>query len=145
LNVRFLSYLGVMKASKGKNTADILPTKSELEVLRLLWKNGPSTVRAVHEKLNEHKDAVQYTSTLKLMQVMTEKGMLYRDESSMKHIYSAALEEEKTKGSLLSRFLDSMYDGSVSNLMVALLGNDKTSKKEMEAVKEMLKKLDNGK
>jgi BlaI family transcriptional regulator, penicillinase repressor len=134
-----------MKASKEKKVTEIFPTKSELEVLQLLWKHGPSTVRFVHDALNEQKEAVQYTSTLKLMQVMTEKGMLHRDERNMKHIYSAALEEEKTKGSLLSRFLDSMYDGSVSNLMTALLGNDKTSKKELEAVKEMLKKLDQGK
>jgi predicted transcriptional regulator len=96
----------------------------------------------VHDTLNEQKEAVQYTSTLKLMQVMTEKEMLTRDETNMKHVYSAALEEEKTKGTMLTRFVDSMYDGSVSNLMVALLGNDKTSEKEVEVLKAMLKKLD---
>ena len=131
-----------MKVRKESVSKEIVPTKAEMDVLQVLWQHGPSTVRFVHDTLNEQKEAVQYTSTLKLMQVMTEKGMLTRDESSMKHIYSAALEEGKTKGSMLSRFVDSMYDGSVSNLMVALLGNDKTSKKELQVLKEMLKKLD---
>ncbi len=142
LNVRFLSYLGVMKVKKDIQGKETVPTKSEMDVLQILWQHGPSTVRFVHDTLNEQKEAVQYTSTLKLMQVMTEKGMLTRDESSMKHIYSAALEENKTKGNMLTRFVDSMYEGSVSNLMVALVGNDKTSEKELEVLKEMLKKLD---
>jgi predicted transcriptional regulator len=131
-----------MKVKKDIQGKETVPTKSEMDVLQILWQHGPSTVRFVHDTLNEQKEAVQYTSTLKLMQVMTEKGMLTRDESSMKHIYSAALEENKTKGNMLTRFVDSMYEGSVSNLMVALVGNDKTSEKELEVLKEMLKKLD---
>lgn len=112
-----------------------------MDVLQILWTNGPSTVRFVHDMLNTQKEAVQYTSTLKLMQVMAEKGMLARDESSMKHIYRPLLEEEKTKGQLLGRFLDSMYNGSVSNLVLALLDNEKTSEKELQLLKEMAKKL----
>jgi BlaI family transcriptional regulator, penicillinase repressor len=131
-----------MKARKDMQTKEAVPTRSEMDVLQILWQHGPSTVRFVHDTLNEQKEAVQYTSTLKLMQLMAEKGMLTRDESNMKHIYSAALEEKKTKGTILTKFVDSMYDGSVSNLMVALMGNDKTSKKELEVLKEMLKKLD---
>jgi len=131
-----------MKVRKENSARDTVPTKAEMDVLQVLWKHGPSTVRFVHDTLNEQKEAVQYTSTLKLMQVMVEKEMLTRDETNMKHIYRAALEEEKTKGTLLTRFVDSMYEGSVSNLMVALLGNDKTSDKELEVLKEMLKKLD---
>jgi predicted transcriptional regulator len=130
-----------MKGSNRNSAKEITPTKSEMDVLQVLWKLGPSTVRIVHETLNEQKDAVQYTSTLKLMQVMAEKGMLARDETNMKHIYSALLEEKKTKGFILERLVDSLYDGSVSNLMIALLGNDKTSKKELQKVKEMLKNL----
>jgi BlaI family transcriptional regulator, penicillinase repressor len=118
-----------------------MPTKTEMDVLQVLWTHGPSTVRFVHEILNTQKEAVQYTSTLKLMQVMAEKGMLARDESSMKHIYRPLLEEEKTKGFMLGRFLDSMYNGSVSNLVLALLDNEKTSKKELQLLKEMAKKL----
>ena len=120
----------------------IVPTKTEMDVLQVLWKYGPSTVRFVHDKLNEQKEAVIYTSTLKLMQVMKEKGMLDRDESSMKHVYSAALEENKVKGNMLDRFMDSMYEGSPSSLMVALLGNDKTSADELKKIKDLLNKID---
>jgi BlaI family transcriptional regulator, penicillinase repressor len=118
------------------------PTKSELEILQVLWKYGPSTVRFVNDKLNEDTRPVQYTTTLKLMQIMAEKGILKRDESSMKHIYRASQEEQQTKGFLLERFIDSMYQGSPSSLLMQLLGNKKTSKKELQAIRELLKKLD---
>ncbi|MEO5890611.1 MAG: BlaI/MecI/CopY family transcriptional regulator [Ferruginibacter sp.] len=118
------------------------PTKSELEILQVLWKSGPSTVRFVNDTLNEQKRAVQYTSTLKLMQIMVEKKMLKRDETNMKHIYIAAIEEQKTKSFLLDRFVDSMFNGSASNLMMQLLGNKKTSKKELQEIKDLLDKLD---
>ena len=121
------------------------PTKSELEILQILWKHGPSTVRFVNDTLNEMKRAVQYTSTLKLMQIMAEKKMLTRDESSMKHIYHAAIEEQKTKSALLEKFVDAMYNGSASSLMLQLLGNKKTSKKELQAIKDMLTQLDKDK
>ncbi len=128
-----------------KDDKVIVPTKTELDVLQVLWKNGPCTVRFVHDKLNEQKEIVQYTSTLKLMQVMKEKGMLERDETNMKHIYTAAVEEDKVKGNLLGRFVDSMYNGSASSLMLALLDNDKTSAAELQKIKELLNKIDNGK
>ncbi|MGF7074639.1 BlaI/MecI/CopY family transcriptional regulator [Mucilaginibacter sp. R-33] len=131
-----------MSLFKKDITADLTPTKTEMDVLRVLWQHGPSTVRFVHDKLNEQKEAVIYTSTLKLMQVMKEKGMLERDETNMKHIYSAAVEEDKVKGNMLGRFVDSMYNGSPSDLMVALLGNDKTSAEELRKIKELLKNLD---
>lgn len=118
------------------------PTRSELEILQVLWENGPSTVRFVNDKLNEEKRAVQYTSTLKLMQIMVDKQLLTRDESQMKHVYNAAVEEQQTKGALLDRFVETMYKGSASSLMMQLLGNKKTSKKEWEAIREMLKHLD---
>src|ERR1700712_114581 len=113
----------------------IVPTKTELDVLQVLWKHGPSTVRFVHDKLNEQKEIVQYTSTLKLMQIMKEKGMLDRDETNMKHIYSATVAEDKVKGNMLGRFVDAMYNGSASNLMMALLKDDKTSAAELEKIK----------
>jgi BlaI family penicillinase repressor len=118
------------------------PTKSELEILQVLWQHGPANVRFVNNKLNEQKRIVQYTSTLKLMQIMVEKGILKRDESNMKHIYSPALEEQKTKSFLLDRFLDSMYNGSPSSLMMQLLGNKKTSRKELQAIKDLLEKME---
>lgn len=118
------------------------PTKSELEILQVLWKHGPSTVRFVNDTLNEEKREVHYTSTLKLMQIMTEKELLVRDESSMKHVYSAATEEQKMKGLLLDKFVDNMYNGSAGNLVLQLLGNKKASKKELQDIKDLLNKLD---
>jgi predicted transcriptional regulator len=120
----------------------IEPTKSELEILKVLWQNGPSTVRFVNDKLNEQR-LVQYTSTLKLMQIMFEKGLLTADKSSMKHIYGAALEEKKTKGALLEKFVDSLYDGSKASLMMQLLGNKKTAPEELAEIRKLLDKLEN--
>ena len=128
------------EAKKGKDFPE--PTRSELEILQVLWQHGPSTVRFVNEQFNKQKREVQYTSTLKLMQIMADKGLLNRDESQMKHVYSAAQEENKTKGILLDKFVDTMYNGSAANLMMQLLGNKKTSKKELEMIKDLLRKLD---
>jgi len=119
------------------------PTKAQLEILQVLWKHGASTVRFVNDQLNQQKDEpLSYTSTLKLMQIMLEKEMLHRDESNMTHVYSAALEEHKTKKVVLDKFVDSMYGGSVKNLMMELLGNDKTSKKDWDTINDILNKLD---
>ena len=119
------------------------PTKAQLEILQVLWKHGASTVRFVNDQLNQQKDEpLSYTSTLKLMQIMLEKEMLHRDESNMTHVYSAALEEQKTKKVVLDKFVDSMYGGSVKNLMMELLGNDKTSKKDWDTINDILNKLD---
>ena len=125
---------------KKDNDKKAEPTKSELEILQVLWKYGPSTVRFVNDTLNEQKRAVQYTSTLKLMQIMVEKKILARDESNMKHVYSAAVEEQKFKGFLLDRFVDSMYNGSAASLMVQLLGNKKASKEELDQIRKLLDK-----
>ncbi len=127
---------------KKDNTPALEPTKSELEILQVLWKNGPATVRFVNDTLNEQKRTVQYTSTLKLMQIMAEKKMLKRDETNMKHVYIPVMEEDKTKGFLLEKFVDSMFNGSASNLMMQLLGNKRTSKKELQEIKDLLNKLD---
>jgi predicted transcriptional regulator len=131
-----------MMMFKEDSIKEIVPTKTELDVFQVLWQYGPSTVRFVHDKLNEQKNIVQYTSTLKLMQVMKEKGMLERDETNMKHIYRAVVAEEKVKGGLLGRFVDSMYNGSASSLMLALLDSDKTSAEELQKIKELLNKTD---
>jgi len=120
----------------------MIPTKTEMDVLMILWKYGPSTVRFVHDKLNEQKEAVIYTSTLKLMQVMKEKGMLDRDETNMKHVYNAVLQEGKVKGGMLDRFIDNMYNGSPSDLIVSLLGNEKTSADELQKIKDLLNSID---
>ena len=97
-----------MNSEQDKNSRKFDPTKSELEILQVLWKHGPSTVRFVNDTLNEQKRAVQYTSTLKLMQIMVEKNILKRDESAMKHVYRPAVEEKTFKGFMLDRFVDSL-------------------------------------
>ncbi|MBV9987755.1 MAG: BlaI/MecI/CopY family transcriptional regulator [Chitinophagaceae bacterium] len=125
---------------KSKTAAE--PTNAELEILQVLWEFGPSTVRFVHEKLTGQKKEVQYTSTLKQMQVMTEKGLLTRDESQMKHVYTPAEKEKDVKSRFLNKFVHSFYQGSASQLVLQLLGEKKTSKKEIQAIKEMLKNLD---
>lgn len=118
------------------------PTKSELEILQILWQHGPATVRLVNDELNARNRIIKYTATLKLMQIMFEKGLVVRDESQMKHLYSAAQEEKKTKGVLLDRFIDTLYNGSTSNLMMQLLGNKKTSSQDIDQIRQMLKDLD---
>ena len=119
----------------------IEPTRSELEILQVLWEQGALTVRAVNDELLKQKE-VNYTTTLKLMQIMAEKGILKRDESQMKHVYSVAEEEQKTKEHLLDKFVDTMYKGSASKLVMQLLGNKKTSDQELQEIKEILKKLE---
>lgn len=129
-----------MKANQSANNIPE-PTRAELEILQVLWEFGPSTVRLVNDKLNEQRDII-YTSTLKQMQVMTEKGILKRDESQMKHIYMPVEAENKTKNQLLDRFVNTLYKGSASNLVMQLLGNKKTSKEDLAAIKKMLGELD---
>jgi predicted transcriptional regulator len=114
------------------------PTRSELEILQVLWQHGPNTVRFVNDRLNEQKREVNYASTLKLMQIMVEKGLLRRDESQVKHIYSPASEEFKTKSLLLDRFVDSLFNGSVSSLMLHLVDNKKASARELEDIRKLL-------
>ena len=119
------------------------PTRSELEILQVLWQFGPSTVRFVNDRLNEQKREVNYASTLKLMQIMAEKGLLHRDEGQVKHIYSPASEEYKTKSLLLDRFVDSLFNGSVSSLMLHLLDNKHASQSDLEAIRKLLNKSKN--
>lgn len=130
-----------MKQENYTPSSDIEPTKSELEILQVLWSAGPSTVRQVNDQLNNLRQ-VNYTSTLKLMQIMAEKGILKRDESQMKHIYHVVEDETKTKENLLGKFVDNLYEGSSSKLVMQLLGNQKTSKEELQAIKDMLNQLD---
>ncbi len=126
--------------SKKEENKTLEPTKSELEILQVLWEIGPATVRVVNDELLKQKD-VNYTTTLKLMQIMAEKGILKRDETQMKHVYSVVEEEEKTKGHLLEKFVDSMYKGSSSKLVMQLLGNKNTSAAELQEIKALLEKL----
>jgi len=130
-----------MKAENNNTPDKSEPTKAEVDILTVLWKHGPSTVRFVHDQLNIFKE-VNYTTTLKQMQLMAERGFLKRDETSMKHIYEAKEEERKTKSVLLDRFVDHLYGGSAGNLVMQLLDNKKASKEELDAIRAVLDQLD---
>ncbi|WP_353718850.1 BlaI/MecI/CopY family transcriptional regulator [Dyadobacter sp. 676] len=131
-----------MKDKGSKNQSSPEPTRSELEILQVLWEFGPSTARFVNDHLNEHKRKVIYMSTLKLMQIMVEKGLLKKDESQLKHIYSPAQEESKTKSFLLDRVVDTLFNGSAGKLMMQLLGDKEMSEKEWEVFSEVIRKID---
>lgn len=118
------------------------PTKSELEILQILWAFGPSTARFVNDHLNQHTRKVIYMSTLKLMQIMVEKGFLKKEEGQVKHIYWAVVEEAKTKGMLLDRMVGTLFNGSAANLMMQLVSNKNLSASDMKTVQELIKKLD---
>lgn len=128
-----------MKPEKEDKKAE--PTKGELEILQVLWAQGPSTVRFVNDKLNEQRE-VNYTSTLKTMQIMADKGLVKRDESRMKHVYHAAEEEQKTKDHLLDKFVESVYQGAAGKLVMQLLGNRPTSKEDLASIREILDRLE---
>lgn len=117
------------------------PSKAELDILTVLWKNGPSTVRFVHNQLQLIKE-VNYTTTLKQMQLMTEKKLLKRDESAMVHVYSVLEKESKTKSNLLNRFLNQVYGGSAGKMVIQLLNDKKATSEEIETIRNILDKLD---
>ncbi|OCX52291.1 transcriptional regulator [Mucilaginibacter sp. PPCGB 2223] len=131
-----------MKSPKKEKSASSEPTKSELEILQVLWQYGPSTARFVNDQINQEKRPVIYMSTLKLMQIMIEKGLLKKDDSQMTHIYRAAVEENKTKGAMLDRVVDNLFNGSAGSLMMQLLGNKKLSAEERAEFEELIKKID---
>jgi len=119
---------------------EIKPTESELEILQLLWKMGKATVREVHEELAKTK-AAGYTTTLKLMQIMDEKGLVERDTSSKTHIYQAVYTQENAQVSALDRILSTVFEGSTSELVIQALGHHKASKDEIEAIKKYLEQF----
>jgi BlaI family penicillinase repressor len=113
------------------------PTASELEILHVLWEHGPSTVREVHQELSE-KRPIGYTSVLKLMQIMTTKGSLRRNEQQRAHVYEAVQPAEKTKRQLALDVLQRVFDGSASQLMMHALADRKGSKEEVEELRRLL-------
>jgi len=124
------------------NTKTIRPTESELEILQTLWAKGLATVREVHEDLAKTKD-VGYTTTLKLMQIMHEKGLVKRDDSMRTHVYQAAVNKENTQKHLLSKMIDSLFGGSSTQLVIQALGENKASPEELEKIQALLDNLKN--
>ncbi|HZG25922.1 MAG TPA: BlaI/MecI/CopY family transcriptional regulator [Chitinophagaceae bacterium] len=123
-------------------TKYIKPTESELEILTVLWQRGLASVREVHEELARNKD-VGYTTTLKLMQIMNEKGLVKRDASVKTHIYQAAVSKEKTQRHLLGKMIDGLFGGSSTQLVIQALGNHKASREELDAIQTLLNDLKN--
>jgi BlaI family penicillinase repressor len=120
-------------------TERMKPTGSELEILRILWARGPSTVREVHEALNHSKKKqIGYTSVLKLMQIMTEKGTVRRNEEQRAHVYEANQAAEKTKRQFAGDVLQRVFDGSASELMMHALAGRKGSREEIEELRRLL-------
>ncbi|HKW33014.1 MAG TPA: BlaI/MecI/CopY family transcriptional regulator [Candidatus Acidoferrum sp.] len=113
------------------------PTASELEILRVLWARGPSTVRDVHEALSEKKD-LGYTTVLKLLQIMTAKGTVRRDEDRRAHVYEACQPATETKRQLVGDVLQRVFEGSASELMIHALEGRRTSRKELEELRRLL-------
>ena len=118
------------------------PTEAELEILQILWQKGPCSVREVNDLLNETRE-VGYTTTLKIMQIMLEKGLVDRNDEKRTHIYSAIPEEQDVQSQLLTRFVDATYRGSASRLVMQLLGNHKASQQELEEIKKLIEQLEN--
>jgi BlaI family penicillinase repressor len=124
------------------NTKYVKPTESELEILQILWTRGLATVREVHEELAKTKDA-GYTTTLKLMQIMHEKGLVKRDDSMRTHVYQAAVNKERTQKHLLSKMIDSLFGGSPTQLVIQALGEHKASAEDLEEIQVLLNTLKN--
>ena len=121
-------------------TKYVKPTESELEILGVLWNRGIASVREVHEELAKTKD-VGYTTTLKLMQIMHEKGLVKRDDSVKTHIYQPAVSREKTQKHLLGKMINGLFGGSPTQLVIQALGNYKASEKEIEEIQQLLNNL----
>jgi len=117
------------------------PTDSELAILRVLWRLGPSTVRQVHDAL-PRRDPAGYTTTLKLLQIMTEKGLVTRDETLRAHVYSARLAREETQSQLVGDLLDRAFEGSASRLVMRALSARPASAEELAEIRKLLDGLE---
>ncbi len=122
---------------KSKN---IKPTESELEILAVLWANKEATVRTVHEELTKTKDA-GYTTTLKLMQIMHEKGLVTRNTESKTHIYIPAIDKQKTQLQIVNKMVSSLFAGSPVDMVMQALGSNKTTVAELKQIETLIETL----
>jgi len=119
---------------------ELKPTESELEILQVIWKKGECTVREVNEELAKNKD-VGYTTTLKLMQIMHDKGLVERNTDAKTHLYKAVISREQAQNTALDKILDTVFKGSTADLVIQALGQHRASKDEIEAIRDYLKKF----
>lgn len=121
----------------------IKTTNSELEILQVIWSNGPSTVREINDIMNKSRET-GYTTTLKLLQIMTGKGLVTRTKDGRNHIYSAAVEQNAAQQQLLDKLLMGVFGGSAKRLVMEALGNHYTSQEELEEIRKYIDKLKGG-
>lgn len=120
------------------------PTDAELEILNVLWQRGAATVRDVHQQIVKSRPAMGYTTVLKLMQIMAEKGLVRRDERQRAHVYEARLAQEQTQRQLIGDLLERAFDGSATKLVMQALSANKTSAEELSSIREMLDEFEQG-
>jgi predicted transcriptional regulator len=119
------------------------PTDAEMEILHVLWKLEPATVRQIHEHLTKTKQA-QYTTTLKQLQVMTEKGLVVRDESERSHVYRAAVARTEVQRQMTTHLIDRVFGGSARGMLMEALGAKKVSKKDLAELRQMIDDFEKG-
>ena len=117
------------------------PTDAELAILRVLWSRGPSTVRDVHDELSQSHDS-GYTTVLKLLQIMIDKGLVIRDESQRAHVYASRLGEQKTQRQLLGDLIDRAFGGSPAKLVMQALSASKASAEELSAIRHLIDQME---
>ena len=117
------------------------PTEKELAILKVLWSKGPSTVRQVNDEINKEQET-GYTTTLKFMQIMTDKGLLVRDDSEFKHVYKPAVSEEKTQNQIVGDLLDKVFAGSAEQLVMRALSAKQMSAEELKKIRQLLDKME---
>ncbi len=122
---------------------NIKPTDSELNILQVLWARGPSPVRVINDELSQTKE-VGYTTTLKILQIMTEKGLVTRIKDGRNHIYSAAVEQNAAQQQLLDRLLHGVFGGSAKKLVMQALGSHQASPEELEEIRKYIEGLEGG-
>jgi BlaI family transcriptional regulator, penicillinase repressor len=119
------------------------PTESELEILQVLWQKNQATVREINDELNINRE-IGYTTTLKMMQIMLEKGLVSRIEAARSHVYAAVVLENETQNLLLDKFVNSTFRGSAMKLVMQALGNHEATKQELFDLKKMISDIENG-
>ena len=120
---------------------EVKPTESELEILQIIWEKGQCSVRDVHDVLEKTKDA-GYTTTLKLMQIMHDKGLVERDTSAKTHLYKAVITREQAQNTAVNKILSTVFNGSSSQLIMQVLSNQQSSKEELDMIKDYLNQLE---
>lgn len=125
-------------------TVKVKPTDAELEILSVLWEHGPSTVRDVHETLAQSRPAIGYTTVLKLMQIMHEKGLLERDDTARAHVYVAKHPQENMQRQIVGDLLDKVFAGSAMKLVMHALETKKTSTEELAQIRDLLDEFERG-